>query len=63
MGMQPLSFLSLYLSAGMDLGISVKLESALRELPPDYFLQKLNLLSQLLGFARQLETISECLVR
>jgi hypothetical protein len=41
----------------------VDIESALRELPTDDFLQKGNILCQFLGFARQLETMPECLVR
>jgi hypothetical protein len=39
------------------------MESSLQELPPDEFLQKGNILRQFLGFTRQLETMSEGLVR
>jgi hypothetical protein len=41
----------------------VDVESSLRELPPDDFLQKGNILRKFLGLTRQLETMSERLVR
>jgi hypothetical protein len=41
----------------------VDMDSALRELPPDDFLQKGNILYKFLGITRQLETIPEGLVR
>jgi hypothetical protein len=39
------------------------MESVLRELPPDDFLQKRNFLRKFFGIARQLETMPEGLVR
>jgi hypothetical protein len=41
----------------------VDMESALRELPPDNFLQNWNILRKFLGFTRQLEIMPEGLVR
>jgi hypothetical protein len=41
----------------------VDTESALRELPPDDFLQKGNILRKFLGLTRQLETMLEGLVQ
>jgi hypothetical protein len=41
----------------------VDLESSLRELPPDDFLQKGNILRKFIGLTRQLETMPEGLVR
>jgi hypothetical protein len=41
----------------------VDLESALRELPADDFLQKGDILSQFIGFARKLDIMPEGLLR